>query len=476
MSHYKPDPSKSVNLTINGMPVTVPEGTRILEAARKVGVHIPTLCEHPDLCKRAVCRICVVECDGRGKLMAACANDVSEGVKVVTHNARVINIRKTIVEMLLANHPQDCLNCIRNKNCELQSLAADLGIRESSFRHDELKRRQPAMEGMALVRDMDKCVKCGRCVEVCQEQQTVRAINSSHRGIHYEISAPYGESPIDGSCALCGQCAQVCPVGAIYEYDQSAEAWAVLGDNERQTVAQIDPALGGAFDRALGLPSGTVSPGKLAAALKRLGFDKVVNARSSVSAAAAEKSRELLRRINEGGKLPLVAGCSQGWVKFVENYYGDLIDHVYPYNSPQQTAGEKTTTICIEPCIARKYQPQHTALTLTVNELSRMFTLIGIDFADLPESPFDDETGTQDGGVKFRAVQGTDGIEEAELKINGANAQFLVVHGLANARAVMESIRKGECGAAFVEVMCCPRPGDHPGCNCASRYMADASL
>ena len=236
MSHYKPDPNKNINLTINGIAVTVPEGTRILEAARKINVHIPTLCEHPDLCKRGVCRVCVVECDGRGKLLAACANDVWEGVNVVTNNSRIINIRKTIIELLLANHPQDCLNCAANTDCKLQSLAQLYGIRETIFRRGVVN-RQPISKGGALLRDMDKCVKCGRCVEACQTIQTVRAINSSHRSANYRITTAYNQPLEDSPCVLCGQCQTVCPVGAIYGHDQSGKVWALL--NEKKHVMVI---------------------------------------------------------------------------------------------------------------------------------------------------------------------------------------------------------------------------------------------
>ena len=487
MSH-KPDPNKSVNLTIDGLPVTVPEGTRILEAAKKVGVHIPVLCEHPELCKRAVCRICTVECDGRGKLLAACASDVWEGVNVVTHNARLVSIRKTIIELILANHPQECLNCIRNKNCELQSLAANYGIRESSFRHDALDRNPPVTESMTIVRDMNKCVKCGRCVETCQEVQTVRAINSSHRSTHYEISAPYGESPADGSCVFCGQCAEVCPVGAIYEHDQGAETWAALGNSESKTALQFDPAFTAAFDVALGLPPKTVTPGKLITAFKRIGFDKVFSDTYFADTATAMINHELMNHIKQGGKLPMISGCSQGWTKFVENFYGDLLDHVHPYLSSQQVFGEKVkslfpekiTAVSVEPCLAKKYKsPQSIDLVLTIKEAGRMFLLAGINFIDLPESPFDtipEETLAKNTGIpyqaSFHAVQGLDGVEEAEVSLKGSKVKLMIVHGLASARKIMDSIRRGECDASFVEIMCCP--GNRAGCRSISSCLPDA--
>jgi len=496
MSHYKPDPNKSVNLTIDGMPVTVPEGTRILDAALTVGVRIPTLCEHPGLCKRAVCRVCVVECDGRGKLFAACANDVAEGMRVVTNNLRILNIRKTIIELILANHPQDCLNCVRSKNCELQTLAATFGIRESPFRHEAVVAKKPVAENNALVRDMGKCVKCGRCVEACQKIQTVGAITNSHRGIHYQVSAPYGQALADGPCVFCGQCAAVCPVGAIYGHEQLAEVWAAIRNKDRRAVAQISPIVSvlAALGKELGLPLGTVSGGKIITALKRLGFDAVYDAGHSAKAAFAEEMRELVKRVppcvspceehggtqggTQGGKLPLVAGCSPGWNKFAENCYPDLAEHIFPYRPVQPQYAEDTVTVFIEPCIAKKLQPpnQPAVIHVTVKEIALMIKLAGIIFGALPESAFDEpppcETAKDEfsGFTNCRELQR--GIIEAETVIAGEKIKTLTVNGFANARTVMDSIRAGKCGAGLVKVLSCPAAdGDQfGGCVLGSLY------
>ena len=473
MSHHKPDPNKNINLTIDGLPVTVPEGTRILEAARKVNCRIPTLCDHPDLGKRAVCRVCVVECDGRGKLAAACANDVAEGMKVVTHNARLTLIRKTIVELILADHPQECLTCIRSKKCELQSLAEQLGIRESAFRHEAQRSGQPVTESLTLTRDMGKCVKCGRCVEACQEVQNIRAINGSCRSIHYEISAPYGQSLTDGQCVFCGQCARVCPVGAIYEHDQSGAAWAALAGGG-ETAARIDPAIGAAFDEALGLPSGTVSGEKLVTALKRLGFGKVYDANFSASTAAAAICEELLRRIGQGRQpekpqLPLITGCWGGLSKFVENCGGDLAALVYQWDSKAHGC---ENTVAISPCLAKKYNAPE--MTLTVREIARMFTLAGIELSSLSESPFDEAAGKSGEAPKladFHPAEGMDGVEKAQVSFMGSTLQLLTVHGLANARKMLDFIRKGECKAAFVEILCCP--DNSGGCGSIGAYLPE---
>ncbi|MDR1545570.1 MAG: [FeFe] hydrogenase, group A [Deltaproteobacteria bacterium] len=509
MSHHKPDPSKSVNLTIDGLPVTVPEGTTILEAARKLGIHIPVLCDHPDLKKRAVCRICVVECDGGGKLKAACANDVWEGVKVVTNSPKIHAIRKTIVELILADHPQDCLTCIRNQKCELQKLALQFGLEKLTFPKAEFG-SLPNVDTNTLVRDMAKCVKCGRCVEACQEVQTVRAINTAHRSLHYEVTTPYDQELIEGPCVYCGQCAAVCPVGALYENDQTDKVWAAIDDPGRHVVVQTAPAVRVALGDEFGLPPGAVTTGKMVTALKRLGFDKVFDTDFSADVTIMEEGHELLHRLQTGGKLPMITSCSPGWINFAEVFYPDLLGHLSSCKSPQQMFGAlaktyypqvsgvdaaKVTCVSIMPCVAKKFEAQRPEMNssgyqdvdvvLTTRELARMIKLAGLDFADLPETAFDqvmgDSTGAAvifgtSGGVMeaalrtvyevvvgetlgnldFEAVRGHEGIKRFEVDLKGTKVKLLVSNGLANARLVMDSIRKGECDATFVEIMCCP--------------------
>jgi len=472
MSHHKPDPNKSVNLTINGIPVTVPEGTRILEAAKKVNINIPTLCEHPDLCKRAVCRLCVVECDGRGKLAAACANDVWEGVSIVTNNKRLLEIRKTILELILADHPQDCLSCIRSKNCELQSLAAEFGIRstpfESSHNGDTLQslptegalsiESAPSIEGGTIVRDMGKCVKCGRCVEVCQETQTIRAINTSHRSHEYGISAPYNQSLEDGLCVFCGKCASVCPVGAIYGHDQSALVWASLNSANnaagQRVIAQISPELVKTLNSELVLKDETITAGKMITALKLLGFNKVFDAAISANISNSKLSEELEQRIKNGGKLPLISASSQGVTRFIKNFYPDLTGHLSKSGNPSQVFAEtfkacyaakegidplNITSVSFVQDIAQKYGAGgKTDFALTAAELARMIKLAGIEINALPESSFDIiELPKQDSAVC---------LEQKEI-----------FHGYAQARKVMEAIQKGECTAKWVEIESSPK-------------------
>ena len=456
MSHHQPDPNKSVNLTIDGKPVTVPEGTRILEAAKKVNVNIPTLCEHPDLCKRALCRICVVEADGRGKLIAACANDVWEGVNIVTNNQRLFNIRKTIIELILANHPQDCLSCIRNKNCELQSLALSFGVGASLFENDA-EERQPQIESETLVRNMDKCVKCGRCVEVCQEVQTIRAINTSHRSYEYEISTPYKQALEESFCTFCGKCAEVCPVGAIYEHDQTAEVRAALTAG-RKVIAQISPNFAVAVNDELALAAGKITSGKLISALKLLGFDKVYDAAIAANAVNSEIESEVQERKNGSrAKLPVISGCSAGAANFVKNFYPDLADHLTTVKSPRwyfasviknsyaKEAGielSNITSVFFVPCLAHKYGADDKKdFSLTAGELARMLKLAGIVIETLPEEPFNSVN--------------------SDLPKQGSSVTKETVHGYAQARKVMEAIREGKCDAEWVEILNCP--GDKCG-------------
>jgi len=452
MSHHQPDPNKSVNLTIDGIPVTVPEGTRILEAAKKVNINIPTLCEYPELCKRALCRLCVVECDGRGKLLAACANDVWEGVSIVTNNLRIQNIRKTIIELILANHPRDCTFCIRNTKCELQSLAKRFNIIDPLFQN-ECADRSPTIESETIVRNTEKCVKCGRCVEACQEVQTIRAINTSHRSKEYEISTPYGQTLKESLCVFCGQCASVCPVGAIYEHDQCAEVRASLNDSGRKTIAQVPPSFASALEDALSLAAGTITTGKINTAVKLLGFDKVYDMKIAAVSASAEINSEIKARQNGAGKLPVITGCAEGIGNFVKNFYPDLADHLITEKTARRTfasvikngyaketgvESSAVTSVSLVPCLAQKYatEKNKTDFALTAAEFVRMISLAGIIIEDLQEEPFDTvnaEAPKQDNPVKKETVC-----------------------GFAQGRKVMDSIREGKCDADWVEILSCP--------------------
>ena len=514
MSHYNPDPNKNVNLTIDGFPVTVPEGTTILEAARKINVNIPTLCNCSGLGKRAVCRLCVVECDGRGKLLPACSNDVWEGVKVVTNSLRLLGIRKTILELLLTEHPPECLSCVKNKKCELQDLAAAFGIREIPFSRRAERRRPMETESGVLVRDMGKCVKCGRCVEVCQEIQAVRAINSSSRSIDYEVCAPYGQSLASGTCVFCGQCAAVCPVGAIFGNDETMDVQAALDDSGLSVMALVMPPVIAGIERELGLSPGSISSGALVTVLKRMGFTKVFDSFFFAGLTILEEGREFRDRIGNGGKLPMISGCSPALKNFIQKFYPDLADHLPSGKSPVQIFRDsmrenypeadginksKIMSVSMVPCISRKWETRQeknggsprSDFSLTPQELARMIKTAGIDFTDLGESPFDSfpidsqslgsacaasigmaenlpgkgvlqdkvygaYTGKTPAQPFFEKTPDFQGIEEAEFELDGTRVKALSVKGLANARVVLDAVRKGECRAKYVEIVCCP--------------------
>jgi len=448
MSSHQPNPNINVNLTIDGIPITVPEGTTILEAAKKVNINIPVLCEHPKLCKRALCRICVVEFDGRPKLITACGNDVWEGVSIVTKNERLFYVRKTILEMILANHPQNCLSCVRSKSCELQILASQFGITSSSFTNepDDI----PAViESETLVRDMSKCVKCNRCVEVCQEMQKIGAINTSRRGHEYEICTAFNQPLEDVKCVFCGGCASVCPVGAIYGHDQTQEVWKALGDSGIKTAAQVSKEILPFLEREFGSVTAgkLLSIGKLVAAIKLLGFDKVYDASISANVINAEIENEVQARGKSGAKLPVISGYAEGVIRFINNFYPNLAENLTSAKTLRQQfaalikADTSITTVSFVSGIAQKYSaaPAKTDFALTAVELARMIKTAGIVIEALPEEQFD----------KFDS----DVSKTLDCKQPVGTFKKETVHGYAQAREVMESIQKGECDAQWVEIL-----------------------
>jgi len=440
---------KTVSLTIDGLPVTVPEGMTILEAARKVSVKIPTLCDHPDLCKRAVCRLCVVENNGWGKLLASCAYHAEEGMNIVTNNSRIFEIRKTIISLILSSHPHDnCLACISNTKCELQSLAKIYSTSKSPFQKNfssQSPKETKEISCNTLVRDMDKCVKCGRCVEACQNIQTVQAINTSGRSANYEIRTPYAQPLSESPCVLCGHCAEVCPVGAIYEYDQSGEVWALLNEKKHDTVIKIAPSSAQAVSAELGLPTEAITSGKIITGLKRIGFSGVYNAESFEAMSANEEAAELTKRIKSSRQLPMISCCSAGGVKFVKEFYPDLVNHLSETKSPEQNFKDffsNKILVSVAPCIAKKYKTSGEGIILSVRELARLIRLSGIDLSAVQESAFDQVSGEARG---------------FETKVKSKEPdRLLEISGLANARKVLDAIHYGNCDAEYVKILSCP--------------------
>ncbi|WP_021169841.1 NADP-reducing hydrogenase subunit HndC [Sporomusa ovata DSM 2662] len=509
MGHHASDPNKIVNVTIDGIPVSCPETTLILDAAKMAGVKIPVLCYHPDLKVRATCRICVVEVKGQRKLKTACSNEVWDGAEFITNNPAVRQARKDVLELILAEHPQDCLKCVRNTSCELQQLARDFGISKPLFKNEPKQLPIEDSNGV-IVRDMAKCVKCGRCVEMCQEVQTVGAINTAHRSVEYEITTAFDRPLQDSTCVYCGQCISVCPVGALYEKDETEKVWQAIDDKEKHVVVQVAPAVRVALGEEFGLEPGSITTGKMVAALRRLGFDKVFDTDFAADVTIMEEGSELLERMTNGGTLPLITSCSPGWINFVETFYPDLLPHVSTCKSPQQMFGAlaksyypekagidaaKIVSVSIMPCTAKKYESARPEMNgsgyrdvdvaLTTRELARMIKQAGVDFNKLGNEEFDAPLGLSTGAavifgtsggvmeaalrtvyevvtgkelanVDFEGVRGLTGVKDAEVDLDGKKVKVAIANGLKNARVILDKIRAGECDYQFVEIMCCP--------------------
>ncbi len=498
-----------VNLTIDGIKVSVPEGSTILQAAKEVGVKIPTLCYHPDQAVKANCRVCVCEVEGNRLLQAACAQPVMEGMVVKTRTPKVIEARKTILELILAHHPQDCLNCIRNGNCELQDLANEYFIRDNPF---TLKVRglKKDFSTPSIFRDPDKCVLCRRCVEACSVVQSVHALGLESRGVHSMVVPTMGGDLIDSPCVMCGQCVHACPVGAIGEIEEIDKLLAAIADPDKVVVTQIAPAVRVAIGEEVGMKTGDMPMDVFVAGLRQVGFDYVLHTNFTADLTILEEGNELLQRLKEGGTLPMFTSCSPGWINFCETYYPDLLDNLSTCKSPQQMFGPlaktywadkmgidpaKIYSVSIMPCTAKKFEaarPEMNAsgyrdvdLVLTTREVGRLFRMSGIDFDKLAGSNFDSWMGAYTGAavifgasggvmeaalrtvyevvtgntledVNFEVTRGITGIKEAEVDLNGTVVKVAIANGLSNARKLMDQVRAGESPYHFIEIMAGP--------------------
>ncbi len=498
-----------VNVIIDGVKVQVPVGSTVLEAAKIAGIDIPTLCYLKDINEIGACRICVVEIKGARNLQAACVYPVSEGLEVYTNTPKVRESRKVTTELILSNHEKKCLTCPRNRNCELQKLADDLGIDEIRYEGEndvhEIDNISPS-----IVRDNNKCVLCRRCEAVCKNIQTVSVIGSANRGIKTRIGSAFDMSLNDVPCVCCGQCINVCPVGALYENPQMNKVWNALGDETKHVLVQTAPAVRAALGEEFGMPIGTAVTGKMAAALRRLGFDKVFDTDFAADLTIMEEGTELLERIKEGGKLPMITSCSPGWVNFCEHFYPDFIPNLSSCKSPHQMFGavlksyyaEKNNidpkdiyVVSVMPCSSKKFESARDEMNvnglrdvdavITTRELAKMIKQAGINFANLADEEFDDPFGIGSGAgvifgatggvmeaalrtvkeivegkelenIDFEAVRGITGIKEATVNIGGTDVKVAAVHGLANARKVLDAIRAGEADYHFIEIMACP--------------------
>jgi len=498
-----------VKLTINNLPVEVPAGTTVLAAAEKAGVRIPTLCHHPDQDVKGVCRVCVVEVEKSRTLQAACAFPVAEGMVVRTNTAAVREARRVIVELMLSRHPKACLGCARNRRCELQALAEELGVRDVRFTH--IEKKHPKDESTpSLVRDPAKCVVCRRCVYTCNEVQAVGALFPAYRGHETVVVPAYDKPLLDIACSLCGQCVHACPVGAITEHDDTDKVWAALADPKTHVVVQTAPAIRATLGEEAGLPPGTLVTGKMVAALRRLGFDRVFDTDFTADLTIMEEGSELIQRLTTGGTLPVITSCSPGWVKFIEHFYPELLPNLSTCKSPQQMFGALAKTyyakkagidpasifvVSIMPCTAKKFEaarPEMNAsgyrdvdVVLTSRELGRMFRESGVDWGRLADEEFDDPLGRSTGAaaifgatggvmeaalrtayelvtkkelknLDFVAVRGMTKIKEATIDLDGTKINVAVAHGLGNAKELLERIKRGEKTYHFVEIMACP--------------------
>lgn len=498
-----------VNLTIDGAKVSVPEGSTILQAAQQVGINVPTLCYHPDQAVKANCRVCVCEVEGNRLLQAACSQPVMEGMVIKTRSPKVIEARKTILELILANHPQDCLNCIRNGNCELQDLSAEYVIRDNPF---ELRVRglKKDTSTPALFRDPDKCVLCRRCIEACSVVQTVSALGIENRGHHAMVVPTMGADLADSPCVMCGQCIHACPVGAIGEVEYIQDFLDAVADPDKVVITQIAPAVRVAIAEEIGLTTGELPMNVFVTGLRQIGFDYVLHTNFSADLTILEEGNELLKRLKEGGTLPMFTSCSPGWINFCETFYPDLLDNLSTCKSPQQMFGALSKTywadkmgidpariysVSIMPCTAKKYEASREEMqdsgyrdvdiVLTTREIGRLFRMSGLDFAKLPPSDFDSWMGQYTGAavifgasggvmeaalrtvyevvtgatlqdVNFTAVRGFEGIKEASVDLSGTEVKVAVAHSLSNARKLMDQVRAGESPYHFIEVMACP--------------------
>ena len=501
-----------VNLTIDGVQVKVPASYTILEAARHAGINIPTLCYLKGINEVGACRICVVEVAGGRSLAAACVNPVSEGMIVMTNTPRVRATRKSTLELILSDHNKDCLSCIRNKNCELQNLCELYSIRENRFEGV----KSPAKidkKSWSIVRDSSKCVLCGRCVTACQKQE-IGVLSFLNRGFDTSVGPAFDISMADAPCIYCGQCIIACPVGALHEREEIETVWAAIHDPDTHVVVQVAPAVRAAIGEEFGLPIGTRSTGKMFAALRRMGFDKVYDTNFAADLTIMEEGTELLDRIQNGGKLPMITSCSPGWIRFAEFYYPDFLENLSTCKSPHQMEGaiiktyyaqrknidpRKIFVVSIMPCTSKKTESSREEMVnqktgcrdvdavLTTRELARMIKQAGIEFTRLPdEGPDKDLIGEYTGAgvifgatggvmeaalrtvadileqkdlpeLEYAAVRGIDlGVKEAELSIAGMKIRVAVAHSTASARKLLDAIRAGTSPKYhFIEIMGC---------------------
>lgn len=505
-----------INAEVNGIAVSLKAGSSMLDAAHAVQVNIPTLCKHPDLVANGACGLCIVRVDGMDNLPRACTTPIKEGMRITTHDAEITEIRRTVLELILSTHPNACLSCARNQSCELQTLAADFGIREDAWGHYVPGLAKDTSTG-SLVLDFDKCIKCGRCVHVCQDLQNVNALSFLGRGMHTRM-APAGDILLaESPCVMCGQCSAHCPTGAIVEADETQQAWDYLRNKEFYAVAQIAPSVRVAIGEEFGYEPGTNLTGQLYAALRRLGFVAVFDTNFSADVTIMEEATEFVERFKHGnGAMPLITSCCPSWTDYMEKFHSDFIPNFSTTKSPQQIMGVLAKTyyaqkmqidparmkmVSIMPCTAKKYEitrehemyasgHKDVDLVLTTRELARMVRQAGIDFRNLKPDKADNFLGAYSGAgtmfgttggvmeaalrtaqfaltgeklpkLVFEEIRGLEGIKETKVFIAGEEIRIAVAHGLGHVDEVLNRVRRAEADGKpmpyhFIEVMACP--------------------
>lgn len=502
-----------VRLKIDNFDVEVKEGTSILDAARSVQIDIPTLCKHPDVDPSAGCGMCIVKNSGR--IMRSCCTPVSEGMEIVTNDADLRDIRKTVLELILSNHPNQCLTCVRSGQCELQDMAMQMGVDR-----DEIKKIVMPSEKdettKAIVLDPTKCIVCGRCVDICQNVQNVWALSYLHRGLATKITGANDAKLADSPCIKCGQCSAHCPTGAIVEYDETAQVWDMLKDKELVTVVQIAPAVRVALGEEFGYDFGKNLTGKIYAALRRLGFSKVFDTNFGADLTIIEEASEFIRRFTAKDNLPMFTSCCPAWIDYIEKYHPDMLPNLSSCKSPHQMVGalvktfyaqqigvdvSKIRVVSVMPCTAKKWEVrrhesmsssgyQDVDVVLTTRELAKMIRQAGINFKGLKEEEADSPlgeysgaatifgvsggvmtaalrtayfylTGQELGTLNFKEIEGLDAVKVAEADINGTKVRIAVVNGVGNVEQVVEAIKTASANEEelpyhFVEVMACP--------------------
>ena len=500
---------ENVNIKINGMELSVPANYTVLQAARMANIHIPTLCYLEGINQIGACRICMVEVKGARALQPACVYPVNEGMEVFTNSPAVRKARKANLELILSNHEKKCLTCPRNKNCELRELADEFGIEEIRYSGENDPKYALDTSSASYVRDNNKCVLCRRCIAACANQ-AISVIGLQNRGFATQIGCAFDIPVMDTNCIFCGQCIVACPVGALYEKNDIPQVMEAIDNPEKHVVVQTAPAVRAALGEEFGLPMGTPVTGKMVAALRRLGFDKVFDTDTSADLTIMEEGTEFIERFTKQEKLPLITSCSPGWVKYCEHNYPEFTENLSSAKSPMEMFGaviksyyaEKQNinkddiySVAIMPCTSKKYEAQRPEMSssgkqdidasLTTRELAKMIREAGIDFNSLPDEEFDAPFGEATGaGVIFGAtggvmeaairtvyeilegkplenleiapIRGVEGIKEAELTIAGKPVKVAVVHGTKNAKALLEKIKAGEAKYDFIEIMACP--------------------